>query len=221
MPDTYNRKGTFSEQQVFEKPQESSEQVQEEIMEEENLGEGVFNIPEDLSNNPFAPEDEASKKEDEKDEVQGDSVPLCPQCLIIKSEVEDIRMRSLAEMDNFKKRIQREKEEHFQYAAENVLQDIIPAIDNLDLALQYANNDACKDIIIGIQMTRKLMLDSLKNHGLVQISEVNVAFDPEVHEAIGQEASEEIEKGNVLKIMQNGYKLKSRLLRSAKVIVSA
>ncbi len=214
MPNTYNRKG------VFEGSQENMQNnINEQEIKEENLDEGVFNIPEDMENNPFAPENEAENQV-ESEEVQ-DSVPLCAQCLVIKAEVEDAKLRNLAEMDNFKKRIQREKEEHIQYAAENVLQDIIPAIDNLDLALQYANNDACKDIIIGIQMTRKLMLDSLKNHGLVQISEVNVPFNPEMHEAIGQEASEEVEKGNVLKVMQNGYMLKSRLLRSAKVIVSA
>ncbi len=145
---------------------------------------------------------------------------LCPNCAEKEKEVEDIRLRAVAEMENFKKRIMREKEEHSKYASENVLQDIIPALDNLDLALQYANNEACKDILLGIQMTRKLLIDSLKNHGLEPIMDEGVTFDPEIHEAVGQEESDEIAPNHIIKLLQKGYMLKGRLLRPAKVIVA-
>ncbi len=144
---------------------------------------------------------------------------LCPKCTAALKEAEEFKLRALAEMDNFKKRLQREKEEQAKFAGENILQDIIPAIDNLDLALQYTSNEACQDILIGVQMTRKLLLDSLKNHGLVQISDENGEFNPEIHEAVGQEESE-LPSNSIVKLLQKGYMLKDRLLRPAKVIVS-
>lgn len=144
---------------------------------------------------------------------------LCPQCSVAQ-EAEELRLRTFAEMDNFKKRIQREKEEQAKYASENVLQDIIPALDNLDLALQYANNEACQDIVMGIKMTRKLLMDSLKNHGLEAIDGENIPFNPEIHEAVAQETSQEIPQQHIIRTLQKGYMLKDRLLRPAKVLIS-
>ncbi len=164
--------------------------------------------------------DDLSTDDEEQEEFSEENEELCIHCISTKKEMEEMSLRTLAEMDNFKKRMQREKEEQVKYAAEKVLQDIIPALDNLDLALQYANNDACQDIITGIQMTRKLLLDSLKIHGLVVVSEVNVPFDPEIHEAMGQEASDTLSPNHIVRFLQNGYMLKDRLLRPAKVIVS-
>ena len=91
---------------------------------------------------------------------------ICPTCDTGR-EAEETRLRALAEMDNFKKRLQRERDEQVRYAAENVLADLLPTLDNLDLALQYGSRvEACKDMLTGVEMTRKLLLDALKNHGL-------------------------------------------------------
>ncbi len=196
MPNTYTNKGVFTS---GEDDIEISEKHQ--------------NILDQLD------DDEVSNESTELDDDAMQNL-LCPNCATVMQEAEDLKLRTIAEMDNFKKRMQREKEEQVKYASENVLQDIIPALDNLDLALQYANNDACKDILFGIQMTRKLLLDSLKNHGLETISEENIPFDPEVHEAVGQEENPDLPENHVSKLLQKGYMLKDRLLRPAKVIVS-
>lgn len=144
---------------------------------------------------------------------------LCPSCSVA-SEAEEVRLRSLAEMENFKKRIQREKDEQGRYAAEKVLASLLPTLDNLDLALQYGSKvEACRDMLVGVEMTRKLLLDAVKSHGLEPVGSPGEPFDPEVHEAIGQEESADVPEGHVLKVMQKGYKLKDRLLRSAKVMV--
>lgn len=144
---------------------------------------------------------------------------ICPDCNIHK-EAEDIRIRALAEMENFKKRLQKEKDEQMAYVAESVLSDLLPTLDNLDLALQYGSkNEACKDTIMGVEMTKKLLLDAVKKHGLEPVGAVGEAFNPEFHEAIAQAEDPEIPAGHIISVMQKGYKLKNRLLRSAKVSV--
>lgn len=138
-----------------------------------------------------------------------------------KKEMEELRLRTAAEMDNFKKRLTREHQEQMRYAAEKVLNDILPAIDNLDLALQYGSkHEACKDMMQGISMTRKLLLEAVQKHGLSPVGEIGEAFNPAVHEAIGFEANPELAQGAVSRILQNGYKLNDRLLRPAKVMVN-
>jgi len=145
---------------------------------------------------------------------------ICPQCEIHK-EAEEIRLRALAEMENFKKRLQKEKNEQMSYAAESVLADLLPSLDNLDLAIQYGNKDeACQNTLMGVEMTRKLLIDAIKKHGLETIAQVGEAFDPELHEALAQEESDSVPPGHIISVMQKGYMLRGRLLRSAKVSVS-
>ena len=145
---------------------------------------------------------------------------VCPQCDTFK-EAEGIRLRALAEMDNFKKRLQKEKDEQMAYAAESVLADLLPSLDNLDLAIQYGSKEeACQNTLMGVEMTRKLFLDAIKKHGLETIAQIGEAFDPELHEALSQEESDSIPAGHIVSVMQRGYILRGRLLRSAKVSVS-
>lgn len=138
-----------------------------------------------------------------------------------RKELEDLRLRTAAEMENFKKRLTREHQEQMRYASEKVLNDILPALDNLDLALQYATqHEACKDMIEGVAMTRKLLLDAVSRNGLSPVGEVGDEFNPQFHEAIGFEPNPELSPGAVSKILQRGYKLNDRLLRPAKVMVN-
>lgn len=144
---------------------------------------------------------------------------ICPLCTVQK-EADDTRIRALAEMENFKKRLQKEKDEQMTYVAESVLSDLLPTLDNLDLALQYGSkNEACKDMLMGVEMTKKLLLDAVKKHGLEPVGAVGEAFNPEFHEAIAQAEDPEIPAGHIISVMQKGYVLKGRLLRSAKVSV--
>lgn len=138
-----------------------------------------------------------------------------------RREIEDERLRMAAEMDNFKKRLNREYEEQKRYASEKVLSDLLPALDNLDLAIQHAPQDeTCKNLTQGIEMTRKQLLDAIARHGLSQVGQEGEAFNPEIHEAIGIEPREDFEKGAVSRVLQKGYKLNDRLVRPAKVLVN-
>lgn len=136
-------------------------------------------------------------------------------------EIEDMRLRMAAEMDNYKKRLDRNHQEQMRYASEKVLSDLLPALDNLDLALQYGSqHEACKDMMQGIEMTRKQLLDAVGKSGLVAVGQKGEVFNPEIHEAIGMEAEPSLEKGAVSRVLQRGYKLNDRLLRPAKVMVN-
>lgn len=138
-----------------------------------------------------------------------------------KAQIEDMRLRMAAEMDNFKKRLTRDHQEQVRYATEKVLADLLPALDNLDLAIQYGStHEACKDMMQGIEMTRRQLLDAVAKSGLLSLGERGEPFDPTRHEAVGMEAAPDVEPGAVSRVLQRGYKLHDRLLRPAKVMVN-
>lgn len=145
---------------------------------------------------------------------------VCPECSV-KKEADDALLRAAAELDNSRKRLAREREEQVRFAAESVLSDILPSLDNLDLALQHAGtNEACRDFVTGVRMTRQLLLESLKKHGLHVVGAVGEAFDPAVHEAVGLDPSGDVPKDHISKLLTSGYTLNGRLLRPARVMVS-
>lgn len=145
---------------------------------------------------------------------------VCPECPE-KKHADDERLRLLADMENTRKRLERDKDEFRKFAADKILGDMLPILDNLDLALQHAPDDeACKNFVLGVQMTHKMFLDTLAGHNLEPVGEVGEEFSPEIHEAVGQEEREGMEAGRVATLMKKGYKLNGRLLRPAMVVVS-
>jgi molecular chaperone GrpE len=175
---------------------------------EQNAGEDAASAPENAGRGITYEELAALAKEH-----------LCPNCPTA-GEAEDLRLRSLAEMDNARKRMLKEHEESVKFAASNVLSDILPALDNLDLALEHARGrTACRDFFTGVEMTRKIMLDALKNHGLLAIGNEGEEFDPSIHEAVGVNQDPLVDDGAVSTVLTKGYKLHGRLLRPARVIV--
>ncbi len=145
---------------------------------------------------------------------------VCTKCAVM-AEAEDVKLRALADNENFKRRIQRETEEVRKYATESVLADLLPVLDNLGLAIEHAGaNEACKGIVMGVDMTRKIFLDTLKRHGLECVGACGEAFDPARHDAIGTVCEPGQEEGCVAKVTQAGYVLKGRVIRPAKVLVN-
>ena len=137
-----------------------------------------------------------------------------------KAEIVEMRLRTAAEMENFKKRLTREHEEQMRYASEKVLGDLLPTLDNLDLALRYGSkHEACKDMLQGVAMTHKLLLDAVEKHGLKPLGEEGEEFDPNVHEAVGFEDRSDFAPNSVARVLQRGFKLGDRLIRPAKVMV--
>ena len=144
---------------------------------------------------------------------------ICPGCSV-KQEADSERLRAVADLDNARKRLTREKEEQSRYAAEAVLADILPALDNLGLALQYAPKDGqSKNFVMGVDMTRNLLVEALKGHGLQTVGAVGDLFDPSLHEAVSMGNDQNIEDNHICSLLTSGYSLNGRLLRPAKVVV--
>lgn len=165
-------------------------------------------------------ETEVSLSQEELEALCRESV--CPACDVHK-EAEAVRIRALADTENVKKRLLRECEEMKKYAGESILADMLPVLDNLDLALAHTGNldAACKNFVIGVDMTRKLFLDAVKGHGLEAVEAVRGAeFNPEIHEAVGTVEEGDLGDNQIAQIVQSGYILKGRLLRPAKVMVN-
>lgn len=136
------------------------------------------------------------------------------------SESQDKMLRMAAELENFKKRTVREKETALKYAGESLLRELLPSLDNLEMAIQQGQaDDNGTALLEGVEMTLKGLQGCLEKFGLKPVESVGQVFDPNIHEAISLEASEEMEANTVLKEFQKGYLYKERLLRAAKVIV--
>ena len=172
----------------------------------------------DLAFSQRGPEqrEQATQFTDQVDRADQAEAAACPHC----AEAEKARLLALADLENARKRLAREKEDFIRFAGESVIADILPALDNLDLALAYApEGKECRNFVVGVDMTRKLLLDALSRHGLKQVGNLGETFDPATHEALGMEAHPEYVSGQVCGLMSKGYLLKDRLLRPAKVMV--
>jgi molecular chaperone GrpE len=135
----------------------------------------------------------------------------------------DKYVRTVAESENFKKRMQREKADAVRFAVEGFARDLIPVLDSLELAVAHAPKDgAARPVVEGIQMTLKLFKDVLERHGIREFEvRPGSPFDPNLHEASGTRAEPGTAPNTVLEQLQKGYSLHERLLRPARVLVAA
>ena len=137
------------------------------------------------------------------------------------NEAQEQVLRTAADAENFKKRLQREKEEQTRYANESFMRELLTVIDNLERALEHSRAESDQDgLVEGLSMTLKGFLDTLNRFGCTQVEAVGKPFDPNFHEAVSQEESADHEPNTVLRELQKGYMLKERLLRPAMVLVS-
>ncbi|WP_228441555.1 nucleotide exchange factor GrpE [Novibacillus thermophilus] len=138
------------------------------------------------------------------------------------SEMKDRYLRVQADLENFRRRTRKEKEEQAKYAALPVVKALLPALDNLERALDAARseNASSDGLGQGVEMVTKQMFDILKEFGLESIPSVGEPFNPEFHEAVMTVESEEHESGTVVEELQKGYLLKDRVIRPAMVKVS-
>jgi molecular chaperone GrpE len=134
----------------------------------------------------------------------------------------DLALRSQADFENYKKRCAREKEEAIKYANNSLLQRLVAIIDNFELGLAAAKEQGQQSpIYSGMVLVQKQLNDLLAENGLQPIEAEGKPFDPNLHEAIAHEPSDEVPEGTVLRQVSRGYRIKDRLLRPAKVVVSS
>ncbi len=130
-------------------------------------------------------------------------------------------LRTLADMDNLRKRTQRDKEELAKFANENILRDILPVIDNLERAVEHAEQaESDEGLFEGVQMTLTQFGQLLSKFGVEPVDAVGQIFDPAYHQAMGLMVSDEHPINTVVQQMQKGYQLNNRLLRPAFVMLA-
>ena len=128
---------------------------------------------------------------------------------------------TLADFDNYKKRAARDREDTYRYAEADILKDVLPAVDNLQLALANAKEKSDDPFVKGVQLVHDTLLKALKDHGAEPFDCVGEALDTEKMEAIAHLPHEEIPEGKVSIESKKGWMLKDKVLRAAQVVVSS
>jgi len=129
-------------------------------------------------------------------------------------------VRERADLENYRKRTQREKEELIKYGNETLLLEILPAVDGMERALEHLDPESQDSVVVGVRMTLDLLLAALKKFRVTPIeAEKGGAFDSALHQAMGQVAAE-FPANSIAEVFQKGYLLNDRLLRPAMVLVS-
>ena len=138
--------------------------------------------------------------------------------------LQDRLLRLQAEFENFRKRTLREKEEAWLYGHQNVVKDLLPTVDNLERAIGHARGSEAGDLeglLQGVELVLRELLGVLTKHGVTEIEASGQPFDPEVHEAMTQQPRADVPPNTVVDVFEKGYKLRDRLLRPVRVVVSS
>jgi molecular chaperone GrpE len=155
----------------------------------------------------------------------GDMLNLAEELQKAREEVASLKdryLRTVAEMENFRRRLAREKQDIIRSAATGIIEALLPVLDNLRLGLQSAeNHPEAREVTKGFSMVHDQLQGVLREQGLESIEPQNEDFDPNLHDALTQQPSDEVEEGKVLQTVRVGYRLNDRLLRAASVIVSS
>ena len=163
----------------------------------------------------------AEKAAQESDEGTDENAgpETLPEAQEAIAELNERIVRLTADFDNFRKRAQREKDEARQFANQGLLEKLLPVLDNFEMALT-AVKDADPSVRDGVQMILDQLLGVLKESGVEPVDAMGQPFDPNLHEALSQEETTEVEEGTVVQQVQRGYKLNDRLVRPARVVVA-
>ncbi|MGC9194239.1 MAG: nucleotide exchange factor GrpE [Syntrophobacteraceae bacterium] len=163
-----------------------------------------------------------------QDQVESEPSPEvkqdCPELLKKRDqelkEAQERTLRLAAELDNTRKRLEREKADCISYANESIMRHLVEVVDNLERAIEHGEKENSSGLLEGVKMTLKTFLDVLAKFGAVPFESIGVVFDPNKHEAVLQEENPDYPDMTVTKEFQKGYMLRERLLRPARVAVA-
>ena len=153
--------------------------------------------------------------------VEADDTPTLESLQAKADENWDLYVRAMAEADNIRKRATRDIAHAHKFALENFSKDLLAVKDSLEMGLAAAENADAASLLAGSEATLKLLAGTLQRFGISEIDPVGEPFDPEQHEAMTMQPSDDVEPGSVLTVIQKGYALNGRLLRPARVIVAS
>jgi molecular chaperone GrpE len=162
---------------------------------------------------------EAAESDDGSDEPIADQLQKAQETI---KDYWDQMMRLRAEIENNRKRAERDLENAHKYALKNFVEDLLPIIDSMEMGqvAASADNATLESIREGAEMTTSMFIQVMQKNGLEEIEPLGEKFDPERHQAISMIDSEDTESGNVVEVMQKGFLLNDRLIRPAMVVVA-
>lgn len=174
--------------------------------------------PEEPGDEPFSPEDSEEESLEEQEPVHLEIIQLRQE---LKGE-RDKYFRLLAEMENTRKRMQKEKEDMNRFSQEKVIVEFLSPLDNFENALTFAEqgSEEVKNWAKGFEMIHTQFKDVLASHNVSAISAENMKFDPHLHEVIEMEETDAYEEGTILKEFSKGYKCGDRIIRPARVKIA-
>ena len=170
--------------------------------------------------------------ENSKDEKKTEETTVeaaAPELSVVEDKKEEVDYKAkyyyiAAEMDNYRKRLEREKENLLKFGNEKVMRDLLDVADNFDRTIGMLKGDEdqkVKNLVVGLDMVQKQFLDTMGKHGLNPIQAIGKEFDPNFHEALAQEYAEGKKPNEVIKEFQKGFTLNGRVIRASKVVVSS
>ncbi len=169
---------------------------------------------EEITRNGEEPADDRIEISDEETEIAG----FVPQQT--HDELNDKYLRLYADFENYRKRMQRDRDELQKFANESLLYDLLPAIDNLELALKHASAEQASALVQGVEATLREMHRTLEKHGLSRIEASGRTFDPSVHHAMSQVERADLDEQMVAEEFRPGYRYRDKVLRPSLVAVS-
>lgn len=170
---------------------------------------------------------EESAHPEAQEEAPAEDKELTVEELLEKSrqEKEDLYqkvIRAAADFENFRKRTIRDKDELRKFALSSLIEDLLPALDNLELGLSAADNHPEANAVAdGFRMVGQQILTILQSNGLECVDPQGAEFDPNFHESVGFQPSDDVEDHKIIQVVRKGYTLNGRILRAAAVIVSS
>ena len=170
-----------------------------------------------MTNEPFEEQDQPDASAPQDEAVETVDVEA------LKAErdaLQDRLLRTAAEFDNYRKRVDRERRDQADAAMADALEDLLPIMDNLELALSAPGGDDADPFRKGVELIHRQMGDLLRKRGVKVIETVGTDFDPRVHQAVVHEVSPDHREGEVMQELRRGYTLGDRLLRAAMVKVA-
>jgi molecular chaperone GrpE len=177
--------------------------------------------------NTFSDLDDQTQEKSEADQsTEGTELEEARKALAAKTEeaktFQDKYIRLAAELENFKRLAQKQKQDYSQFANESLLKELLPIVDNLERALKCVQEGRTTDgLVQGVELTLKQFTETLAKFGVKPIASLGASFDPARHQAVARQESTTAPENTVIEEYQKGYQLHDRILRAAMVVVAA
>jgi molecular chaperone GrpE len=143
------------------------------------------------------------------------------KALASAAENRDLYLRAVADLDTYRRKVQREKQELSKFALQPLIEELLPSIDHLDMAIQACTAPECANIKIGVEMVSSQIKKVLNGFGVEEVVALGKPFDPNTSECVSHEPSNDVAENDVIKVVRTGYIFNGRLIRPASVVVSS